>query len=138
MEDMRNQIHILKDVPRLFSNVKSDEIGKPVSIEETDFIVNKMPKEKSPCLDGWTQEIFISFFDIMGKDLLRVVEESKVSGFISGALNVTFFALIPKVRKPSSFNEFRPIALCNFAYKVISKTIATCIKNKMASCISQE
>jgi hypothetical protein len=138
MEDMRNQIHILKYVPRMFSDVESDEIGKPVSIEEVEFIVNKMPKEKSPGPDGWTQELFRSFFDIMGKDLLWAVEESRVSGFISGALNATFFALIPKVRKPSSFNEFRPIALCNFAYKVISKIIATRIKDKLASCISQE
>jgi hypothetical protein len=42
------------------------------------------------------------------------------------------------VRKPSSFNEFRPIALCNFAYKVISKIIANHIKDKLASCLSQE
>jgi hypothetical protein len=46
---------------------ESDEIGKPVSIEEIEFIVNKMPKEKSPGPDGWTQELFHSFFDIMGK-----------------------------------------------------------------------
>jgi hypothetical protein len=70
VEDMRNQFHIIKDVPRMFSDAESDEIGKPVSIEEIEFIINKMPKEKSPGPDGWTQELFHSFFDIMGKDLL--------------------------------------------------------------------
>jgi hypothetical protein len=73
-----------------------------------------------------------------GRTFYWPVEETRVSGFIPGALNATFFALIPKVRKPSSFNEFRPIALCNFAYKVISKIIANHIKDKLASCLSKE
>jgi hypothetical protein len=42
----------------MFSDAESDEIGKPVSIEEIEFIINKMPKEKSPGPDGWTQELF--------------------------------------------------------------------------------
>ena len=40
--------------------------------------------------------------------------------------------------KPENFNDFRPIALCNFVYKVISKIIASRIKDKLASSISFE
>jgi hypothetical protein len=101
------------------------EIGKPVQISELQDIVNKMPREKSPGPDGWSQELFSHFFDVMGEDLLNAVEESRITGFIPGALNATFFALIPKISKPENFNDFRPIALCNFAYKVISKVIAS-------------
>lgn len=71
-------------------------------------------------------------------DLLEVVEESRISGKVSGALNATFVALIPKEAKPVSFTAYRSIALCNFVYKVISKIIATRIKNKLALCISEE
>jgi hypothetical protein len=114
------------------------EIGKPVSITELKDTIDNMPKEKSPGLDGWTQELFHSFFDIMGLDLLRAVEESRTTGYIPGALNATFFALIPKISKPTNFNDFRPISLCNFTYKVISKVIASWIKDKLANCISIE
>ena len=63
----------------------------------------------------------------MSSDLLKVVEESREAGRVNGALNLTFVALIPKQPKqpnPYSFSEYRPISLCNFAYKVISKIIA--------------
>lgn len=120
-----------------FFLVRRDDIGKLVSIEEPDIIINKMPKENNPRPDGWTQELFDTFFDILGKDLLLDVEESRNTCYISGALNSTFFALIPKVRKPSSFHDFKPIALCKFAYKVISKVIINCIKDKFSLCLSQ-
>jgi hypothetical protein len=74
----------------------------------------------------------------MGEDLHRVVEESRCTGHILGALNATFFSLIPKVRNPESFHDFRPISLCNFVYKVISKIIASQLKDKLASSISFE
>jgi hypothetical protein len=122
----------------MFSDAESDEIGTPVTIEELESTIKKMPKEKSPDPDGWTQELFLSFFDIMGKDLLLAVEESRNKGYIPGVLNATFFTLIPKVRKPTTFNDFRPIALCNFVYKVISKVIVNHIKDKLACCITKE
>jgi hypothetical protein len=41
-------------------------------------------------------EFFLEFFDLLGHELLEVVEESRVKGKINGALNATFVALIPK------------------------------------------
>lgn len=97
-----------------------------------------MPKDKSPGLDGWTQELFQHFFDIMGKDRLDAVEESRTFDKVCGSLNATFLTLNPKEPKPVSFHEYRPIVLCNFVYKVITKLIASRIKDKLASCISEE
>lgn len=39
-------------------------------------------------------ELYIHFFDLMSQDLLKVVEESRVKGRVSGAINTTFIALI--------------------------------------------
>lgn len=41
-------------------------------------------------------EFFLAFFDILGTDLVDMVEESRKKDWISGALNATFLALIPK------------------------------------------
>jgi len=97
-----------------------------------------MPKDKSPGPDGWNQEFFSSFFDLMSSDLLRVVEESRMLGRVEGALNSTFVTLIPKDSNPSSLSNYRPISLCKFVYKVISKIIACRIKGKLSECISFE
>ena len=114
-ENIDLQLEVLKIVPRFFN----EEIDKLVSITELQETISKMPKEKSHSLDGWTKELFHTFFDIMGVDLLNTVEESRCIGYILGALNAYFYALIPKISKPVNFNDFRPIALCNFSYKVI-------------------
>ena len=71
-------------------------------------------------------------------DLLRVVEESKTGGSTSSSLYSTFIALTPKKSKPSSFDDFRPIDLCKFIYKLISKIIIGRFKPKLVECLSQE
>jgi hypothetical protein len=67
--------------------------------------------EKGPGLDGWTVEFFSHFFDILGEDLIEMVEESRLKGFIPGDLNSIFVTLIPKVNKSQNFGEYRPISL---------------------------
>lgn len=66
------------------------------------------------------------------------MEDTRCTGYISGAMNSTFITLIPKVSKPLYFEEFRPISLCNFIYKLISKIIAECLKPFLAKVITQE
>jgi hypothetical protein len=57
---------------------------------------------------------------------------------IYGGLNATFIALIPKINKPTSFGDFRPISLCNLCYKIISKTIANRINPILSRSLSEE
>ena len=52
-------------------------------------------------------------------------------------LNDTNITLIPKVPKPEHVSHFRPIGLCNFAYKIISKILANSLRNCLDLCISQ-
>ena len=39
------------------------------------------------------------------------------------SFNSTNIAIIPKVKQPASFSDFRPISLCNMIYKLITKAI---------------
>jgi hypothetical protein len=78
------------------------------------------------------------FFDLIGNDVLEAVEESRRSGSMVSSLNSTFIALIPKVDKPSSFGDFRPISLCNLAYKIIAKIIAIRLKLYLSKSLSLE
>ncbi|XP_060963609.1 uncharacterized protein LOC115716507 [Cannabis sativa] len=51
-------------------------------------------------------------------------------------LNKTFICLIPKVDFPLGVDQFRPISLCNFSYKVIAKILSNRLRPFMSDLIS--
>lgn len=67
-----------------------------------------------------------------------MVRESHANEQMLKAFNSTFLALIPKKEGANSFDSFRPIALCNVAFKIITKLIAERLKTFLASLISME
>lgn len=53
------------------------------------------------------------------------------------SFNSTFISLIPKSDDPQTFNDFRPISLCNCIYNIIAKIIANCLKPVLSAYISR-
>jgi len=104
----------------LFAKVTEDELKKTLE---------SFQKDKRPGLDGWTIEFFRGFFDLLNKDPLKVIEESRTNGRIHGPFNSTFIALILKVNDPQTFVDFGPISLCHCIYKIISKIVARRLKH---------
>ena len=51
-------------------------------------------------------DFFLDFFDLLGDELVNLVEVSKQTGRVLPSLNSTFIALIPKKDKPLSFTDF--------------------------------
>jgi hypothetical protein len=111
---------------------------KEITSEELVMIMSSFQKERSHGLDGWPIEFFIDFYDVLGVDLLRMVEKVRVHGRIPRSLNSNFLSLIPKKDKPDSFDGFRAISLCNCAYKIISKVLSLRIKPLLSKFISLE
>jgi len=82
-------------------------------VEEIKKVLSEFAKSKIPCPNRWPVDFFTVFFDLVGRNLLGMVEESKTQGKVIGALNATFLALIPKSSQPSSYEDFRPISCCD-------------------------
>jgi len=57
-----------------------------------------------------------------------VEEESRLEGMVLSSFNTMFIALIPEVDQLHTFDDFRPISLCNCIDKVIVKLLAIRIK----------
>jgi hypothetical protein len=82
--------------------------------------------------------LFLYFYELVGQDLLDVVEETRFKGEFIRPTNSTFIALIQKVNNPISFNDFCPIALCNLCYKIIAKVIARRLRPILSRTLSEE
>ena len=124
--------------PRLVTSIEAEALYKPVTIVEIKDILFHFNIERSPGPDGWTSEFFCFFFDLVGEELLQMVEDTRIKGKIAGGINSTFLVLIPKDNSPISFNDFRPISLCNLIYKIISKVISNRIKPFLGRSLSTE
>jgi hypothetical protein len=129
---------VISAYPRIFSEEDDLRIVDPVTLLEILSTLKGFAASKSLRPDGWIVKFFLSFFDLLGNELLEAVEESRRKGRVSGAPNATFLALIPKRDEPKTFEGFRPISLCNLAYKIITKIIATIIKDSLSTGISKE
>jgi hypothetical protein len=82
--------------------------------------------------------IILVFFYLLGGELLRVVEEVRITRKVLGSFNFTFIALIPNSNKNVTCDEFRPISLCNYVYKIIAKVLAVRLKKLLLDVILEE
>ena len=60
--------------PRYVEQEDVEDLLKLVSIGELENTLKWFKKEKSPSLDNWSIELYISFFDLLGEDLLHSIE----------------------------------------------------------------
>jgi hypothetical protein len=110
----------------------------PCTKEEIYQVLKGFKKEKSPGPDGWTVELYLHFFELMGQDLLEAIEDSRTRGLVNKHLNNTFIVLIPKQNLPRHFSDYRPISLCNLSYKIITKIIANRIRPLLSRALAEE
>ncbi|XP_060969491.1 uncharacterized protein LOC133036775 [Cannabis sativa] len=93
------------------TNAQNEELLKPIAEEEIKTALFQMHPDKAPGPDvrAYLVKLVTNFFD---------------TGCFPRELNETNLVLIPKKKNFTSMGDLRPIALCNVAYKVLSKVIA--------------
>lgn len=97
-----------------------------------------MQNGKAPGPDGFNVDFFKVCWNIVKKDIVRVVEHSRLNRTILKALNTSFIALIPKQDNAQMPERYRPIALCDVVYKIISKVVANRLKPLLPTLVSGE
>lgn len=114
------------------------EMNREVTLGELEGNLKFFKRDKSPGPNGWSVEFYTTLFEILRDDLLKVIEECKTTSCMHGAINCTFIGLIPRSDNPTSFDDFCPIFLCNYIYKIIEKIIANHLRPILSTHISSK
>jgi len=104
---------ITKNIPKVVFEEHNEALLRQITMEELEQTIMDMPKGKSLGLDSFTKNLFQSYWYIIKKEVLELMEESRNFLNILSSLNATFLSLITKEKKYEDPSKFRPISLCN-------------------------
>ncbi|KAA3479651.1 reverse transcriptase [Gossypium australe] len=107
-----NPREILKGVEESISIEVNESLFAPFREDEVRKALKGMGPTKAPGPDGFPAVFFQKYWHIVGKEVLGYCLGVLNEGRDADSANTTNIVLIPKVQKPTSFVNFRPISLC--------------------------
>eukprot|EP00253_Pinus_taeda_P009202 PITA_09202 len=141
-EPQADKMHAIQEIcsaiPRLVTEDQNKALMRAATLEEIEETVKAMKKGTAPGPDGFTVDFFQAGWHFLRKEILELVEECRMNQKVWPAINSTFYALIPKGDNLEDANGFRPIALCNVIYKIITSMMARRLKPLLDKLISAE
>ncbi|KAL2340689.1 hypothetical protein Fmac_008629 [Flemingia macrophylla] len=111
-------------IPHLVTVGDNEVLCFEPSREEVKEAVFGLNKSGAPGPDGFGGLFFQTYWHIIQNEVVAAVLQFFRSGWILLGLNANIITLIPKTNKVEDITGFRPIALSNFAYKIIAKILA--------------
>ncbi|RYR39566.1 hypothetical protein Ahy_A09g045127 isoform B [Arachis hypogaea] len=113
--------------PKIDSSFCRNLIKTP-TLEETKKAVFSIGSLKAPGRDGFPALFFKRNWEIVENKMMEHVTRCWNNPEEIEEANTTLITLIPKIQTPEFITQFRPIALCNVNYKVITKILVNRIK----------
>eukprot|EP00253_Pinus_taeda_P034448 PITA_34448 len=127
-----------KHIPKLVTREYNYNINRLVNEEEVSEVIKDMHNGKAPSPDGFNVDFFKSCWRIVKQDILNVVEDFGKNRTVLKAFDTAFISFIQKQDNAMTPDRFRPIALCNLEYKIISKVISNGLKPLLPTLVSRE
>jgi hypothetical protein len=125
-------------IPKLITDDVNALMTILPSHQEIKAAVFALNKDSALGPDGFSAFFFQQYWDIVKSDVINAVLEFFTTSWILPGYNSNVIALLPKTSSATSIDQYRPIAMANFKFKIISKIIADRLANIMPSLISEE
>ncbi|XP_011081406.1 uncharacterized protein LOC105164454 [Sesamum indicum] len=119
---------ISEECTRIISSLPTDE-----EIRETVFSIGK---ESVASPDGFSSAFYQACWDFIAIDIFEAVKDFFHGTPMPRSFTATTIVLVPKVESPQTWNDFRPISLCNVTNKILSKLIYNKLHNTLPDLIS--
>ena len=115
----------------------NEELIKEPTMEEIKEAIFAIHPDKAPGPDGFSASFFQANWDVVGPDVVKEIKTFFDTETLRPSQNVTHVRLIPKIVGAKRVADYRPIALCNVYFKIISKLLALRLKPTLHSIISK-
>ncbi|CAL1366863.1 unnamed protein product [Linum trigynum] len=136
-------------VPNMADRVASLPISQTVTPQMNELLtaavlpnevrrtVFSMGSKQAPGSDGFTGKFFKAFWDVVGASVIEAVCSFFSTSRMLRSFNHTWLTLIPKVDSVENIRQLRPISLCQFVYKVITKIMAERLAGVLPQIVSE-
>ncbi|CAI5461771.1 unnamed protein product [Closterium sp. Yama58-4] len=106
--------------------------------EEVKRALKEMACNKTPGKDGIPKELFEQNWDVLGKHLMALVKEFIVTAKLPTSVKDAVTILLHKKGAKEQLENYHPITMLNFSYKVLAQVMASRIKRILHKVISPE
>ena len=123
------------NIPKLTEEQKQACEGK-ILLEECELILETFSSNKAPGNDGIPIEFYRKLWPLISEPFIKCVNECFEKGEMSFSQKQAVITLVEKKGKDRTLLEnWRPISLVNVDSKIMSKVIASRIKNVLPSIV---
>ena len=127
-DDEPTSFNIPHDIFPELSSRDWNSLARPFSKLEIDEVIKTMGALKAPGPDGFQALFYQKNWEIVAKNVYEMVLPALEGKGLPDHINDTHLVLLPKVENPELASQFRPIGLCNVAYKIIAKVLVNRVK----------
>ncbi|GAU28119.1 hypothetical protein TSUD_295560 [Trifolium subterraneum] len=139
LQDGEHESFLVEEViPNLIYEEVNTLLTMLPSYDEIKSAVFSLNKDSAPGPDGFGAFFFQHYWDIVKEDVLNVVLDFFTTSWILPGFNSNLIALIPKIPDATSIDQFRPITMANFKFKIISKIIVDRLASILPTIVSDE
>ena len=105
------------------SDIERDNLDLPITEEELLYCVRNLPNNRTPGLDGLTNEFYRKAFPIIKNEYLAVQNCMLETGEIKPSMRQGVTRLTPKVKGVPRVDQLRPITMLNTDYNIRSRIL---------------
>ncbi|KAL3694924.1 hypothetical protein R1sor_008575 [Riccia sorocarpa] len=135
-------LHLRKEVLRLVDKKVPDEqnrlLRESPTEREIDELVEELPRDKAPGLDGVTNNMVQDCWDLIKSDCYNMLKHFWVTGELLHKNSQGVIKLLPKNEEKWFLKNWRPITLMGITYKLCGKLLAKRLKRVVASLTSPQ